>query len=249
MNVTVQSNAGELASQLTAYLGRAGEGRRVSLREVGRRLVFRLLRFTPPPGRPVGERAVRRDLQRALGLLRPGGFRDPRVRRAVAVGDHIALTAIFSRYKRGRYAGARVVPFEKSWHERARDWRGRVRRRQGVYTADREAWTQYRDMLLRRVGYAKGGWAASALALGEDVLPWVERHRGVGSFREGRSPLSPGLEMISRTGWAVSERQRVEEEVLRRVLGDLARTVERRDSEILRRALAEPRTAAVREVV
>jgi len=238
VNLTAQTNAEEINRQLSVYLARARARRREALRRVGARVVRKLLRFTPPRTKRQGEKAVRRDLSRAVALLTPGTFTDRRIQLAIRARDYVAMQAIFANIKKGPLKGAQVLPFKPELHQEARDARGRVRSPTGIFTLDRVQWRTYLKRVLDRVGLAKGSWAESALALHEDVLPWAERHRKAGKYREQSAAGGPVLEMISNTEWAVSERERIEREALDQTLAELTGEVKKREDEALADAFA-----------
>lgn len=185
-----------------------------ALPDGARAFLWRVLRFTPPPTRRTGSRAVQRDIQRAIAPLRASAFDDRGFRRAVRGGRLDLLQRLFERLPpTSPLAGYRVVPFSPSYHQEARDARGRVRRKGKLLTLDIAELRSYIKRIQGRVGWAKGAWARSAGSLQVPVLPWAARFGALAGeyYSNLNNPftVAPKLVMTAHSNYAVSEETRI----------------------------------------
>lgn len=234
MNLAFDSNAEEYANALREFMQFYSIEIPKALRRQGRLLAQELIKKTPPNTRAQGRRAVERDIKRAVRPLRPQDFASKEIRRLIRKRDYGALQAAF-RYFRGNsdLQNVRVVPFDPKMHTEARDRRGRVKRFQRKATPDYEEVAAYIKQVQAHVGEARGGWAASLLALGRRPAGWIAEHSNAGRFTDHADDLvRQYIQMTNESEWAGDgDEDRVIANSLRSrsiaMLNDLARAQER----------------------
>ena len=96
---------------------------------------------------------------------------------------------------------------EGGYHRQVRNSRGRVGRNQRtmLIVTNPKALRRYVKEMVKRVGWAKGSWAAAARALGgtRGLPQWVTRHDAApgGATDNSRDPISPHVVLHSRVSY------------------------------------------------
>lgn len=178
-------------------------------------------RFTPSQGgKRQGERAVTRDVNRAIRAIRPEQFENPRLRNLAATRNLVALNqaiehfgAVELKFPGGLKVPIRqVVPFDSKLHSERRDQRGRIQRNKRIGTLDELQQAAYVERMKSNVGIAKAGWNPAITGLGgkittygsRGVIPaYVARHGGMGSIEDrAADPIKAFIQMRNFSPWA-----------------------------------------------
>ncbi len=204
MKLSLESNAPEYSHALTEFIRFYAVEIPKGLRYQGRLLAQELIKKTPPDTRAQGRRAVERDIQRAVRPLRPQDFSSKDIRALIRKRDYDALETVFSRFPDSSdLHNVSVVPFHRELHAQVRDRRGRVKNFQRRVTPDADRVKEYIAEMKGHVGQAKGGWAASLIALGGRPAAWIAQHAGSGRFEDhADSIVNQYIQMTNESEWA-----------------------------------------------
>lgn len=186
----------------------------VVIRDEARLLTRDLIRLTPPTGdddstpRKQGEKAVRRDILRALNPLDPRKWKSRKIKKLIRERNYSLLQEALRHMKMDAVHRHVVVgPFNPDIHQKMRDRRGRVKERKfaAYATPDFESVEAYIKRKQANVGMAKGGWASVAAKLGTRVPAWVARHNNQGTFVDQTNRDSRAfIEMTNNSRWGQS---------------------------------------------
>jgi hypothetical protein len=170
------------------------------LRSESRLWAGQIMRLTPPVNaagmtggdgkklkpKTVGERAVRRDILRAMTPADPDWpeapkfLQRPSIRKLVLAGDVAGFLKVIGRFK--EFKNWKVVPFSPAVHRAAQGSRGRVssNKKQFIIGAGQLAdFWKYLVRTVNHVGRMKAGFAVSFIALGGSRVPhFIRRHLG-----------------------------------------------------------------------
>jgi hypothetical protein len=139
----------------------------------------KVVSFLPPKTRAQGERAIRRDIARAIRAIDPASFDNPRLRKALSQATPEQATAILQNI--AAFKGLRVERMDPSLHTHRRNRRGRVPRgTRPALVVGREDLRRYSARVEARAGYLKSGYVPAAAALGAALPSWITRHGDVG---------------------------------------------------------------------
>ncbi len=204
-------------------------------RQFGLLMTKNLIPLTPPKDKVQGEKAVKRDVGRAVRVLRAKDFESRGIRRLIRRKDYGALQKLFGRLKGlTDLAQATFGPFTPKMHLSQRGSRGRVPQRKTVRyaTADEQEVNAYIKERQKWVGQAKGGWAKAAKALGHSPAGWIARHEQAGEFTDTLDSVGGYVRAVNRSAWAKSgeDDRRVETALASRarsMRADLRRRAER----------------------
>lgn len=225
MELTTQTNLKQFNDSLAQFIREQGVGLPNALRYQCRLLADRLIRgpkgsgggrglATPPATRSQGKAAVARDIRRAIVPLTrryiTASFRETSVQEAildlVAKDDAEGLQVLFSRFESGPLRDAEISDtFDAQMHQSQRDRRGRVLEKKSprFATTDTDALADYVKRKQDNVGRAKGGWAASLLALGGSTSAWITKHSDLGHITDRADDLVAGyIRMTNESEWA-----------------------------------------------
>lgn len=225
---------------LSQWLGVSNISREQGIRKAAALLTKRLIQFTPPlaakgtsggrqgsNARRTGEKAVQRDIMRAVRPMIGGLWDMPRMRNLIRAGDLVAINAILANMQWvGHQKGAKAVRWTPGWHRQARKSRGRVTGWTRLWTPDVAAEKAYIKKTQKNVGIARGGWAASAAALGLNPPDWIARHRRWGYFRDTLK-AGGGVTIANQSPWADYDAQRICDNALRSVSRSMFQAVAR----------------------
>lgn len=228
---------GELAfsESLGRYITELNLSMKDGLRkQFGLLLAKNLIPLTPPKGKIQGEKTVKRDVNRAVRVLRPKDFKSKKIRQMIRKRDYQGLQILFGRLKGlSDLAKAEFGPFDERMHQGQRTKRGAVSEKRYVHfaTADEDKVRAYIKERQGWVGQAKGGWAKAARALGHTPGGWITRHERFGEFTDTLDNLGGYIRAVNRSAWAKSgeDERRVET-----ALASRARAI---DADLRRRAL------------
>lgn len=243
--LAVTTNADALNSALARYVA-AAPRRAIPdvLREEMKGIARLLTRLTPPRTKIQGEKALRRDLRRAVLPLRPSDFKgddkwNVEMRKNLRAHAIEAVRTILQR-SASRLRSAELVPFSESLHTSARRRGFNVPTWTGKATMDVGAWDEYAAKMLPRVGNARGGWAAAVTHFGGTVAAYIRRHAYAGAFRDSLgNPLLGFIESTNRSTWAKAGlSDRIVANTLRTRAEVILRKVERAEAEARREAFA-----------
>jgi hypothetical protein len=233
----------EFARALQAYSAQLRISMPQALRTQMRLLLSReLIPFTPPNSKGQGERAVKRDIGRAVRVLKAANFKSPGIRKLIRDRDYGRLTVLFHRLGAGitDLGAAQFGPFVRSMHESQRDRYGRVREKRNVpfATVDAEQVADYIRNKQRMVGMAKGGWSRALTALGGTTPAWISRHSWVGTWEDRMNRLGGGfLRATNASPWGRSSREeRTINNAMRSRAVKIQRDLQRRADDEVRRA-------------
>lgn len=125
-----------------------------------------------------GQGAVVRDVFRSMRPVAPANrWKSPRVQEAIKSKDTKALKAIFDRAQNSVYQGWEVDLFDKKFHRRARDRRGRVRRQVKQLVMPKVEFNRYLKKIVKTVGQGKAYFTWASMEMGRNVPPaWISRH-------------------------------------------------------------------------
>lgn len=126
-------------------------------------------------------------------------------------GQYDAIQDIFAKLNAhgGFYSRFTMENFSPSLHHKMQNSRGRVVQDGFVVTPQVREWRQYLASLQGQIGRARGGWAASADALGLSLPGWVRRHSSGGSYHESREKSSITITMINRAVFIPDYKEKV----------------------------------------
>lgn len=200
------------------WVGVANLSIREAMRTQGRLLFERLINWrggaiaTPPQSKTQGDRAVQRDIYRAVFPLRAEGFNDPRTRKRVRQliddGNHVRLQELIRAGMFGNNVkGAFLAEFDPIMHKSQRKSRGRVPRTSSkAYRYATDDVAKLKEYIKRKqgmVGQAKGGWAKSLKRLGGKPSGWYGKHEKAGEFEDRLDVKSkPEFVGINKSAWA-----------------------------------------------
>lgn len=172
MSLRLDIDFNEVALRIQRYVNELGRLAPVVVRDTTRLLIGDLLKITPPKTRRQGEKAVERDVRRAMTPFEAGKVKMPRLRKLVRERNYDAVNSILKR------AGSpwEVFPVSANLHQSARDKRGRVRRSMQRGVLDRQAWMTYVKKVKGSVGKLKAGWNAAYRRVGGLIPSWISRH-------------------------------------------------------------------------
>ncbi|HNU53250.1 MAG TPA: hypothetical protein PKJ98_20350 [Verrucomicrobiota bacterium] len=154
--------------------------------------------------RKAGEARLARDIRRAARPLVPSEWESKSLADLIRQKKHAALQEVFRNF-----SSERIVPFGPPVHREARDAEGRVRRQLAQATPDYQEEAAYTRSMRQRVGLAKGGWAASLLALGRKVQAWLRPHLWAGRLVDQSSAPEPMVRLQNDTRWAGSRHAQI----------------------------------------
>ena len=219
--MTVSVNSKKLNEQL-GYLhdaligaGQAGDAATL-IKDQARLLVRDAIKFTLPlksvggSDKKQGERAVERDIGRAMAVPDPTKWTSKKIRKMIETEDEAAFAQYLRRTKSAELKKWRVEPFSKELHQGQRDRRGRIQRQRRVFVLAAKKVSSYIKETQKHVGYMRAGWLAAANATGLAVkAPWIKRHtnaKAIGVNRlSGERPsvtignATPGIGQIRRS--------------------------------------------------
>jgi hypothetical protein len=149
---------------------------------------------TPPDTRVQGERAVVRDVKKAVepvGVSKTDFrafargdftwtiFEDSKsIRKVIKKKDDVAFREIMKNIPTlERYT---LTKFSSALHKDVIGRRGKVNKSQRKMTLDKEEWIAYTKQVMANVGKLKASWAPAAKALGLKLPSWAERHAAYG---------------------------------------------------------------------
>ncbi|MCZ7637593.1 MAG: hypothetical protein M5U12_17085 [Verrucomicrobia bacterium] len=177
-------------------------------------LADELVRDTPPAkgavdgqslgARKAGEARLARDIRRAARPLIPSEWKSESLAELIRQKKHAALQEVFKRF-----SSDRILPFAPPVHQEARDNEGRVRKPKAQATPDYREHAAYTRQMRRRVGLAKGGWAASQQALGRRVQAWLRPHLWAGHLADQTGAPEPMVRLQNDTYWAGSRHAQI----------------------------------------
>lgn len=167
-----------------------------------------LARFTPPRSYKQGRARTSADIAKIYRSFNVDTFRDYRLKKLVESGNLSGWTAAMKHVRNPDFRGAEAVRFDPSEHKRARDRRGRIRKRgrnRWAIGADADRLRAYRKKKDQNVGLARSGWSRALLAVGGKNPPkWIRRHgtnRGaIKYFNRGTD--REAIEAANATPWA-----------------------------------------------
>jgi hypothetical protein len=207
--LTVDTKAFNMA--VDRYVRELGASKQKVLRNQAKLLVQQAIQITPPfasktgengrvtpnlkapstEAKAAGEAAIRGDMERAVDSITESSFiglkpaLKERLDALLNASAFKEVEEILSRFR--NYKGFRFVAFNPQLHRGVQNRRGRIPRDQKRRTFDATRRDSYLKARLAMVGYAKGGWAVAARALGVAgrFLPgWITRHNSPGGFFE-----------------------------------------------------------------
>lgn len=212
----------DFAEQLDGLVKATGKEAGRVVRDEARLFVKDVVKHTPPFGetpstetlnhqRKIGEAAVERDIRRAFVALEELKVMQGeetalvgRLRELARQGKVQSIHDILRdelNFKNPNVA-ARVDP---EWHETQRDKRGRVpggKRRPRMVILNEGTIRKQIRAKQRRVGKAKGGWAAAADALGVKLPGWIKRHGSPGQVQNRLDNIfNPSITMANLVGY------------------------------------------------
>jgi hypothetical protein len=155
----------------------------VALRYEAAAFTRKVVSFLPPKTKQQGELAIRRDIARAIRVLDPAKFDNPRLRKALSQATAAEANEILKNIP--AFKGLSVQRMSPALHTSRRNRRGRVPR--GTTPAlviGREDVRRYSARVEARAGYLKSGYVPAARALGAALPGWITRHgdAGQGAF-------------------------------------------------------------------
>ena len=128
--------------------------------------------------RKAGQGAVVRDVLRSMRPVAPANrWESPRAQEAVRTKDVEALETIFEHASGSVYQGWKVDIFNKKFHRRARNSRGRVPRQVKQLVLPKVEFNRYLKKAVKTVGQGKAYFAWAAMQMGRVSAPaWISRH-------------------------------------------------------------------------
>lgn len=235
MATTVQIDDKQFNRKMAQYVDRLGHEAVDVVRTQARLLFTQVVKFTPPRKSTQGKAAVERDVRRAMFPLEIEDAKTEGFAKAVRSNDLEAINAII--HNSGGWKGWEARHFDKGLHERARDRRGRVRRRQKIYVPEAKRVRGYIREKKRNVGMAKGAWTKALEAVGGKVPSWARRageHHGradTSRLRNTRFPSITGLNQAASS----SQTRRPLANAIRVRIGKMENDVRQRLRKISRR--------------
>lgn len=196
---TLRLDASRFNAVLTRFKRELGQDFPATIKEEARRFLGLVIQFTPPKTGAQGNRAVKRDINRALALIEPRQYKNRELQRIIRERDYAAWDSVMQRSKffKGKRAGWELVRFDEGYHTRARNRRGRVTRTQKKWTLDAFQLKGYVRRVQARVGRMKAGWLPAFDTVGgTGAPPLVTKHRGTrppGYVIDGLRESSPSL--------------------------------------------------------
>ena len=150
---------------------------------------------TPPETKGQGERAVVRDIKKAvepIGLAKNDfrafargnftwtTFEDSKsIRNVIKKKDDVAFKEIMKNIPSlNRYT---LTKFSPSLHKDVIGRSGKVNKSQRKMTLDKEDWIAYAKQVMANVGKLKASWSPAAKALDVKLPTWAERHAPYGA--------------------------------------------------------------------
>ena len=216
MNVTGKVDLSRYNAALQAWQAWVNKAAVITLKDEARLLFERIITgpkgssggrgiATPPGTRSQGEAALKRDVMRAVKVLRPEHFDDPSIARAIRNEPYNVLQAMAEK---GAF-GPRLRHAKFSWflpwhHKEQRNRRGIVPMKRNYLraTTDLVTVTGYIRNLQNMVGQAKGGWVNALEKCGGRAANWISRHKKAGvdqSKFEGDDLKASGINL---SAWA-----------------------------------------------
>lgn len=144
------------------------------LADEGRLLVKKIMQITPPKNEAQGDKAVRRDLARAMKPLNEDYFESAELKKLVRETPPEQFEAKLVSIK--GWDRWRVKPFSKDLHKSRRNKRGRVSGTWRDFVYPHEELEKYTEAKVKNVGMMKAAWAESFINLGGKVSSWIKRH-------------------------------------------------------------------------
>lgn len=180
-------------------------------------LIRGIMDLTPPETLAQGRAAAKSDIRRAMSpwggekgefaSIRNEPLRE-RLQSYQRLGQYDKLWEVWSKI--GQASSLQMKDFDPALHHSAQNDRGRVPTDQGIIIPQLRAWKAYVTQVQGKVGRARGGWAASALALGLTVPGWVSRHISGGSFSVQSDARVTTFTMINRAVFIPRYRQNID---------------------------------------
>lgn len=206
--INIKDNGAEFVSKNKRYFKRFAEKGTNAVRQEMKLMVRLADKITPPESLGQGQRAVDRDLRRAIQPLNIRGFRGEgkwkiAMRKAIRNKNYEACQKLLDQSKHSQLKDTKVVPFTRQIHIEARNKHGRVERKWSrLYTLDTPEWAARLKMLKGRVGHARGGWATAMKTLGNTVKSFANRHSSKGSYNDKLLGLFGDVSATNRSAWA-----------------------------------------------
>lgn len=195
MNIFIKLDSLDYRNAVRRLIVEKGANAKLLLREEARLLIRDILRLTPPQTQAQGNRSVEVNLRRAFSPLVISNFTDMgtplgrRIAKMIRARDVAGLNMLFSKIG-GKLGGVQLVPLGSmaAIHRRLTNERGRVSKAR--YVSLPQDFKTYLKMVQARVGWAKAGWEAAAVSVGQALPNYVSRHSG-NARGLGRCVFSP----------------------------------------------------------
>lgn len=216
-------NADTLTARMSEYarLSQSDKSKGDVIRDQLKLMLRAVIDLTPFDSLAQGRTVVHRDLDRAVkpyggedgsfSKIKNEGLRERMV--AYLRGrQYDKLRDVFNHLnaKGGYYSGWKFEDFSPSLHHFQQSRRGRVDTEKRVLTPQIQEWKAYLEKLQGAVGRARGGWTASAQAVGLSLPQWVTRHAEGGRVEAIMQPGLVQFTFINRAVFIPDYREKVE---------------------------------------
>lgn len=248
-SITINFEHARFRNNLRRYQTEFNMSMKDVIKEQFRLVIKRCIAFTAPQGgrhsgtleadvssdtpRQQGEKAVQRDLERAMypanKLRMLQAPTDPALGKLIASRDYQGLTRFLQKIP--SFSRMEVVPFDQSLHSSVRDQHGRVRKNQYKIVLDWEKLNAFVANVKKSVGKAKSGWTAAYAGVGGTLPGWITRNSGAGSFEDmtndERNPRMRGTNSEKSIG-TLDQENRIIENAIKGRNRDMERDIELR---------------------